>query len=113
MRSLKAGDFGVGKRGVVAVREPWLLRQQGSRWTIYTFCLCYCGLSCGIFLTDGFRPNNRLPKAPPPGLAGTRVEDGPPAVLRRAPSPRTIRSEKMIPTGPLWVRNQISLSSYR
>ena len=66
MRSLKAGDFGVGKRGVVAVREPWLLRQQGSRWTIYTFCLCYCGLSCGIFLTDGFRPNNSLPKAPPP-----------------------------------------------
>jgi hypothetical protein len=65
MRSLKAGHFGVGKRGVVAVREPWLLRQQGSRWTIYTFCLCYCGLSCGIFLTDGFRPNNRLPKAPP------------------------------------------------
>ena len=71
MRSLKAGDFGVGKRGVVAVRETWLLRQQGSRWTIYTFCLCYFGLSCGIFLIDGFQATEGCQR-PPPRVAPQR-----------------------------------------
>ena len=66
MLSLKAGDFGVGKRGVVAVREPWLLRQQGSRWTIYIMSLLLWFELWHI--SDGRLPGQQLAAKGPPRL---------------------------------------------
>ena len=122
MRSMKAGDFGIGKRGVVAVGERWLLRQPAVKGLYIYILHLLLLLSCDIYLTGGLRLILDCQTPPPPPQGPGRVFPAPIVAFSAFPVVRSTScaysSDRIQPQtvamngpGPLWPRGR-SLHSY-